>query len=395
MTILNKQLQYLESHNISSSLKPSDDFYSRHLGNDTKNTQIILNRLGVKTIDELMDQTVPENIRLPKEKIMNHNGKSIKAIPSETLMLSHMKDLAASNKVNRSYQGCGYYPTQIPSVIRRNVLENPNWYTPYTPYQAEIAQGRLESLLNFQTMITELTGLDVSNASLLDEASSASEAMFMAYNVHNGKRNKFFLSKNVFPQNIEVVKTKAEGLGIELVIDEPANFDWSKVDDFCGYMVQNPDNLGNVTDITEVAAKMREHKVVVTIIADILSLAVIKSPGEMGADIAIGSAQRFGVPMGFGGPHAGYMAVKDEFKRKMPGRLIGVSKDVHGNRALRMALQTREQHIRRDKATSNICTAQALLANISSFYGQWYGPEGLKKQANRVRNFADILITEL
>lgn len=199
MTILNKQLQYLESHNISSSLKPSDDFYSRHLGNDTKNTKVILDKLGVKSIDELMEQTVPANIRLAKENIMNHNGKYIKAIPSETLMLSHMKDLAASNKVNRSYQGCGYYPTQIPSVIRRNVLENPNWYTPYTPYQAEISQGRLESLLNFQTMITELTGLDVSNASLLDEASSASEAMFMAYNVHNGKRNKFFLSKNVFP----------------------------------------------------------------------------------------------------------------------------------------------------------------------------------------------------
>ncbi len=199
MTILNKQLQYLESHNISSSLKPSDDFYSRHLGNDTKNTKVILDKLGVKSIDELMEQTVPANIRLAKENIMNHNGKYIKAIPSETLMLSHMKDLAASNKVNRSYQGCGYYPTQIPSVIRRNVLENPNWYTPYTPYQAEISQGRLESLLNFQTMITELTGLDVSNASLLDEASSASEAMFMAYNVHNGKRNKFFLSKHVFP----------------------------------------------------------------------------------------------------------------------------------------------------------------------------------------------------
>jgi len=242
-------------------------------------------------------------------------------------------------------------------VIRRNVLENPNWYTPYTPYQAEISQGRLESLLNFQTMITELTGLDVSNASLLDEASAASEAMFMAYNVHNGKRNKFFLSKHVFPQNIEVVKTKADGLGIELVIDEPANFNWAKADEFCGYMVQNPDNLGNISDITEVASKLREHKVVVTIIADILSLALVKTPGEMGADIAIGSAQRFGVPMGFGGPHAGYMAVKDEFKRKMPGRLIGVSKDIHGNRALRMALQTREQHIRRDKATSNICTA--------------------------------------
>lgn len=221
---------------------------------------------------------------------MNHNGKRIKAIPSETLMLAHLKDLAASNKVNRSYQGCGYYPTHIPSVIRRNVLENPNWYTPYTPYQAEISQGRLESLLNFQTMITELTGLDVSNASLLDEASSASEAMFMAYNVHNGKRNKFFLSKHVFPQNIEVVKTKADCLGIELVIDEPANFNWSKVEEYCGYMVQNPDNLGNVTDITEVAARLRENKVVVTIIADILSLALIKSPGEMGADIAIGSA---------------------------------------------------------------------------------------------------------
>ena len=244
-------------------------------------------------------------------------------------------------------------------------------------------------------MITELTGLDVSNASLLDEASAASEAMFMAYNVHNGKRNKFFLSKHIFPQNLEVVKTKANGLGIELVIDEPANFPWAKADEFCGYMVQNPDNLGNVNDITEVAAKLKEKKVVVTVIADILSLTIVKPPGEMGADIAIGSAQRFGVPMGFGGPHAGYMAVKDDFKRKMPGRLIGVSKDVHGDKALRMALQTREQHIRRDKATSNICTAQALLANISAFYGQWYGAEGLKKQATRVRNFADILISEL
>lgn len=206
-------------------------------------------------------------------------------------------------------------------------------------------------------MITELTGLDVSNASLLDEASSASEAMFMAYNVHNGKRNKFFLSKHVFPQNIEVIKTKADGLGIELVIDEPANFDWAKANEFCGYLVQNPDNFGNVYDLTETSAKLHEHKVIVTVIADILSLAVVKTPGEMGVDIAVGSAQRFGVPMCFGGPHAGYMAVKDEFKRKMPGRLIGVSKDIHGNKALRMALQTREQHIRRDKATSNICTA--------------------------------------
>ena len=206
-------------------------------------------------------------------------------------------------------------------------------------------------------MITELTGLDVANASLLDEATSASEAMFMAYNVHNGKRNKFFLSSSVFPQNIEVIKTKADGLGIEIVIDEPKNFNWAKADEYCGYMVQNPDNFGNLHDITEVAAKLKSHKVVVTVIADILSLTIIKTPADMGADIAVGSAQRFGVPMAFGGPHAGYMAVRDELKRKMPGRLIGVSKDNHGNIAYRMSLQTREQHIRRDKATSNICTA--------------------------------------
>lgn len=218
----------------------------------------------------------------------------------------------------------------------------------------------------------------MANASLLDEATSASEAMFMAYNVHNGKRNKFFLSKNIFPQNIEVIRTKADGIGIELVIDEPANFNWAKADEYFGYMVQNPDNFGNLHDITEVAAKLKTHKVIVSVIADILSLSIVKTPGEMGADIAVGSAQRFGVPMAFGGPHAGYMAVKDELKRKMPGRLIGVSKDNHGNLAYRMSLQTREQHIRRDKATSNICTAQALLANISSFFAQWHGAEGIK-----------------
>jgi glycine dehydrogenase len=244
-------------------------------------------------------------------------------------------------------------------------------------------------------MITELTGLPVSNASLLDESTSAAEAMFMSYNIHNNKRNKYFMSKHIFPQTIDVVKTRAYGLGIELVIDEPANFNWDKVDEYCGYMVQNPDNLGNVSDISEVTARLKQKKVVVTVVADILSLAIIKPPGEMGADIAVGSAQRFGVPMAYGGPHAGYMACKDDFKRKMPGRLIGVSKDVHGDKAFRMALQTREQHIRRDKATSNICTAQALLANISSFFGQWHGAEGLKKIAKRVRFYADILIQEL
>ena len=351
--------------------------------------------IGVKSVDELMDQTVPKNIRLKSENAFKHNGKEVVGIESETMMLSYLRDIASSNRVFRSYQGTGFYPTNIPSVIRRNVLENPNWYTPYTPYQAEIAQGRLESLLNYQTMITELTKLDVSNASLLDEATSAAEAMFMAYNVHNGKRRKFFLSSSMFPQNIEVIKTKAYGLDIELVIDEPANFNWSKADEFCGYMIQNPDNLGTFTDITEVASKLKQHKVVVTVIADVLSLATLKPPGEMGVDIAVGSVQRFGVPMAYGGPHPGYMACKDEFKRKMPGRLIGVSIDAHGDQAFRMALQTREQHIRRDKATSNICTAQALLANISAFYGQWHGPKGLKQQAERLRNFAEILIDEV
>ena len=206
-------------------------------------------------------------------------------------------------------------------------------------------------------MISELTGLKVANASLLDEATAASEAMAMSYHIHNGKRNKYFLSKHIFPQNIEVIKTKAYGLGIKLVIDEPANFPWAKAKEFCGYMVQNPDNLGNVHDLKQLTAKLQEHKLLVTVIADILSLAIIKPPGEMGADIAVGSTQRFGVPMAFGGPHAGYMACKDEWKRKMPGRLIGVSKDVHGDQCFRMSLQTREQHIRRDKATSNICTA--------------------------------------
>lgn len=329
--ILNKQLHYLHSQKVPSSLKASDDFIPRHLGNDSKATQAILQRIGVKSIEQLMDETVPDTIRLPKDQVCVHNGKDIKGIFSETMMLAHLKDLANANKVNKSYQGAGFYPTQIPSVIRRNVLENPNWYTPYTPYQAEIAQGRLESLLNFQTMITELTGLDVANASLLDEASSASEAVFMSYNVHNGKRNKYFVSKSVFPQNIEVIKTKAGGLGIELVIDEPANFNWAQAGEYCGYLVQNPDNFGNVHDYTATIAKLKEQKVVVTIVADILSLAITKTPGEMGADIAVGTAQRFGVPMAFGGPHAGYMAVKDDLKRKMPGRLIGVSKDVHGN----------------------------------------------------------------
>ena len=246
-------------------------------------------------------------------------------------------------------------------------------------------------------MITELTAMDISNASLLDESTAAAEAVLMCWGSHNGKRNKFFVSKHIFPQTIDVIRTRADGIGLELVVDEPQNFDFERAEEYCGVIVQNPDNLGNVHDLTSFAAKLHESKVLLAVVADILSLAVIKPPGEMGADIAVGSVQRFGVPMAFGGPHPGYMACKDEHKRKIPGRVIGVSKDVHGNLAYRMAMQTREQHIRREKATSNICTAQALLANISTFFGQWHGAEGLKKQATRVRFMAKetVIIEQL
>jgi len=263
------------------------------------------------------------------------------------------------------------------------VLENPKWYTPYTPYQPEIAQGRLESLLTFQTAIVELTGLPVANASLLDEASCAAEAVQMSYGVHNGKRTKYFVSESIFPQTIDVVRTKCDALGIQLVVGKLENFDHNQAKEFAGLMVQNPDNLGNLADHTELGAKLKENKVLFTICADILSLNLVKPPGEMNADIAVGSAQRMGIPMAYGGPHPGYFAADAKLQRKMPGRVIGQSIDRHGNLALRMALQTREQHIRRDKATSNICTAQALLANMAAFYMQWHGPAGLRKIARK------------
>jgi glycine dehydrogenase len=299
------------------------------------------------------------------------------------------------NVVHKSFIGQGYYGTNTPSVIRRNVLENPKWYTPYTPYQAEIAQGRLESLLNFQTAIMELTGFPVANASLLDEASSAAEALQMSYNIHNGKRTRYFVSESTFPQTIDVLKTKCHALNIDLVVGNIEEFDWSKAKEFCGVLVQNPDNFGNFKDYTEFSAKLKEDKLIFTIAADILSLCIFKTPADMGAEIAVGSAQRMGIPLSYGGPHPGYFAAIEKYKRKLPGRIIGVSKDMHGNKAYRMALQTREQHIRRDKATSNICTAQALLANMASFYMCWHGPRGLIKIATKVRFMAQIFMEEL
>jgi len=335
-----------------------------------------------------MNEIVPEDIRLPPGMMFKHNGKELKGIDSETLMLERMRQLADANVLNKNFIGQGYYGTNTPSVIRRNVLENPKWYTPYTPYQAEIAQGRLESLLNFQTAIMGLTNMAIANASLLDEATSAAEAVQMSYNIHNGKREKYFLSESTFPQNIDVIKTKCHALNIELVIGDVAKFDWSKASEYCGMLVQNPDNFGNLHDYTELGSVLRQNDIVFTICADILSLTLAKPPGDMNADIAVGSAQRMGIPLAFGGPHPGFFATTDKLKRKMPGRVIGISKDVHGNQAFRMAMQTREQHIRRDKATSNICTAQALLANMSAFYMQWHGRSGLRKIAKKTRFMA-------
>lgn len=275
------------------------------------------------------------------------------------------------------------------------VLENPNWYTPYTPYQAEISQGRLESLLNYQTMVTELTGMDIANASLLDEATAAAEAVCMAYNQANGKKKQVFISKNLWQQTIDVIETRCDALGIEVVKDDPHTYDFASNQNICGAVVQNPDIYGRVHDFTGLAETLHKQKAILAVGADILSLVITKTPREMNADIAFGTTQRFGIPMGNGGPHAAYLACADDHKRKMPGRIIGVSIDVHGNRALRMSMQTREQHIRRDKATSNICTAQALLANMAAFYAMWHGKVGLQEQATRVHNLTQILQTSL
>ena len=299
------------------------------------------------------------------------------------------------NSQHVDYYGQGYYPSILPLVIKRNVLENPKWYTPYTPYQAEISQGRLEMLLNYQTMIVELTGLDYANASLLDESSSAAEAMAMSHSVHNGKRNKFFVSKTLFPQSIDVCKTRADAMGVELTIGKVADFPWDNATEYCGAIFQSPDNLGNMENYSELFARFKANGIISILAQDIASQTICKPAGEMGADIAVGSAQRFGLPMAFGGPHPGYMACKDEFKRKMPGRIIGVSRDRHGNMAYRMSLQTREQHIRRDKATSNICTAQNLLSNMTALYGIWHGPEGLKTISTRIRFYTQMLMTAL
>ncbi|MGN6554515.1 MAG: aminomethyl-transferring glycine dehydrogenase [Verrucomicrobiota bacterium] len=371
-----------EKKNFSAdSLAHPDKFVQRHIGPNAVETQEMLKLLGHSSLDALTDAAVPAQIRLDKPL-------QLPAARTEHEALAELRAVASQNQVCRSFIGMGYSDCITPPVIQRNVLENPGWYTQYTPYQAEISQGRLEALLNFQTMVSDLTGMDIANASMLDEATSAAEAMTLSHSLKDG-RNIFFVSEACHPQNIEVVQTRARALGIEVVVGNHETFAFTE--QVFGALVQYPDTFGAIHDFSPLVEKAHAAGAMVTVAADLLALTLVKPPGEFGADIAVGSAQRFGVPLGYGGPHAGYFATRDAFKRHMPGRLVGVSKDSRGKPALRLTLQTREQHIRREKATSNICTAQALLANMASLYAVYHGPEGLKKIAQRVHQSTRLL----
>lgn len=362
-----------------------DKFVDRHIGPGKNDIKIMMDAIGVDSIDELIEKTVPKSIRL-KDNLVLDNPMT------EFELMNHLQEVASKNKVFKSYIGLGYYPTLTPGVIKRNILENPGWYTQYTPYQAEISQGRLEALLNFQTMVVDLTGLPIANASLLDEATAAAEAMGMLYSVRKSNKknaNVFFVSDEVFPQTIDVLKTRSAPLGIELRIGDHKNVELT--DDIYGILVQYPSGNGEIYDYSELFNKASEKGIFKCVAADILSLALLTPPGEFGADIVVGSTQRFGVPMGYGGPHAAFFATRDEFKRQIPGRIIGVSIDAQNKRALRMALQTREQHIKREHATSNICTAQVLLAIMAGMYAVYHGPKGIKAIAERVNNLTILL----
>jgi len=364
-----------------------EKFQSRHIAPNEADTAQMLKTIGVKSLDELIAQTIPKKIRLKAPL-------NLPPAKSEFDYLNTLKQTASKNKVYKSFIGQGYYDVIVPGVIQRNILENPGWYTQYTPYQAEIAQGRLQALLNFQTMVIELTGMEIANASLLDEGTASAEAMFMQYSLRkNQNANVFFVSDELFPQTIDILKTRAQPYGIELRIGDHRAIELA--DDMFGAIVQYPAGDGAVYNYTEYAAAAHKKGIKLTVVADIMSLALLTPPGEWGADIVVGSTQRFGVPMGFGGPHAAFFATKEEYKRSLPGRIIGVTIDNAGNYALRMALQTREQHIRRDKATSNICTAQALLAIMAGMYAVYHGPHGIKLIAQRIHGLAVLLAESL
>ncbi len=364
-------------------LEHPDKFVNRHIGPNENEINDMLATIGISSLDKLIDETIPKGIKLNKDL-------NIDDPVTEYRFIENLKKIAGKNKVFKSYIGMGYYPTRVPSVIQRNILENPGWYTQYTPYQAEIAQGRLEALMNFQTMVIDLTGLPIANASLLDEGTAAAEAMSMFLHLTKNKNAaKFFISGNCFPQTVDVMKTRAVPLRIELVIGDHTKAELNE--EYFGMLLQYPDDKGEANDYSELIKSAQKKNILVAVAADLLSLALLTPPGELGADVVIGNTQRFGVPMGFGGPHAAYFATKDEFKRNIPGRIIGASKDVHGNTAFRMALQTREQHIRREKATSNICTAQVLLAVMAGMYAVYHGPKGLREIAERTHKLAKLI----
>lgn len=369
----------------------TDSFALRHIGPREKDLPQMLETIGVPSMDQLIYETVPDDILLKK-------ALNLDTAMSEQEYLEHITELSSKNKIFKTYIGLGYHQSNTPPVIQRNILENPGWYTAYTPYQAEIAQGRLEALLNFQTVITELTGMELANASLLDESTAAAEAMALLFSVREKEKkqsnaSKFFVSEEILPQTIALLQTRSEPIGIELVIGNHEEFDFPE--DFFGAILQYPGKSGRVYDYKDFIQKANASQIKVAVAADILSLVMLESPGSLGVDAVVGTTQRFGIPLGYGGPHAAYFATKDEYKRNLPGRIIGVTKDVDGNRALRMALQTREQHIKRDRATSNICTAQVLLAVMAGMYAVYHGPEGLKYIAQKVHNSAVTLANAL
>ncbi|MBA4149559.1 MAG: aminomethyl-transferring glycine dehydrogenase [Verrucomicrobia bacterium] len=372
--------------NTHLALEHPDKFVDRHIGPNTAEAAEMLKALGYSDLESFIGNVVPQQIRSTKPL-------DIPKAQSEFEVLKQLRGIASQNQVFRNYIGMGYSDCITPPVIQRNILENPGWYTQYTPYQAEISQGRLESLLNFQTMISELTGMDIANASMLDEATACAEAMHLCFGVKGDERNVFFVSNQCHPQNIDVVKTRADVLGIEVVVGDHETFQFS--DKVVGALVQYPDTSGAIIDYTGFCGKAHEAGALVVVAADLLALTLLRAPGEFGADVAVGSAQRFGVPLGYGGPHAAYFATKDAYKRSMPGRLVGISKDSSGRPAMRLSLQTREQHIRREKATSNICTAQALLANMAAMYAVYHGPGGLTRIAQRVHLMTNVLAAGL
>lgn len=358
----------------------TDAFALRHIGPRENDLQHMFKTIGVESIDQLIYETLPDDIRLKAPL-------NLDPAMTEYEYLNHIHQLGAKNKIFRSYIGLGYHPAIVPAAVQRNIFENPGWYTAYTPYQAEIAQGRLEALLNFQTTVIELTGMEIANASLLDEGTAAAEAMALLFDVRTRDQkknnvNKFFVSEEILPQTLSVLQTRSTPIGVELVIGNHEEFDFSE--EFFGAILQYPGKYGQVYDYAGFIAKAKEKEIKTAVAADILSLVKLTSPGELGADVVVGTTQRFGIPMGYGGPHAAYFATKEEYKRSMPGRIIGVTIDANGNRALRMALQTREQHIKREKATSNICTAQVLLAVMAGMYAVYHGPKGLEYIANKV-----------